>query len=87
MERVLRAATWLAAGMLVVGLVLWLAGVPPAVPLMHAGLWLLITTPVSRVVMALAAYVVQRDWTFALLTAVVLACLIFPVVRFLLSLR
>lgn len=87
MERAVRMASWLAAGMLGVGLVLWLAGAVQAVALMHAGLWLLIATPVARAGMALAGYVVERDWRFVLLTAVVLACLIFPVLRFLSSLR
>ena len=87
MERPLRIATWLAAWMLAVGLVLWLAGAVQAVTLMHAGLWLLIATPAVRVVMALAGYVVERDWTFVLLTAVVLTCLVFPLLRFLSSLR
>ncbi|MDQ3168635.1 MAG: DUF1634 domain-containing protein [Acidobacteriota bacterium] len=87
MERLLRVATWLAAGMLGLGLVLWLAGVPHAATLMHAGLWLLIATPITRAIMALVEYVTTRDWTFVLLTAVVLACLVFPALRFLSSLR
>ena len=85
MERVLRVATWLAAATLAAGLVLWLAGFARAETLMHAGLWLLIATPVTRALMAFVEYVGKRDWTFAALTAVVLACLILPIVRFLWS--
>ena len=86
MERVLRVATWLAAGMLAAGLVLWLAGVARAGTLMHAGLWLLIATPVTRALIAFVEYVRQRDWTFAALTAVVIACLVLPILRFVWSL-
>ncbi len=85
MERVLRVATWLAAGTLAAGLVLWLAGVMRAETLMHAGLWLLIATPVTRALAAFVEYVGRRDWTFAALTAVVVACLVLPILRFLWS--
>lgn len=86
MERMLRVATWLAAGMMGTGLGLWLAGVPHATTLIHAGLWLLIATPVTRAILALVEYVTARDWTFAALTAIVLACLVIPILRFLWSL-
>ena len=87
MERVLRVATWLAAGMLAVGLVLWLAGFAHAETMMHGGLWLLIATPVTRALIAFVEYVANRDWTFAALTTVVLACLILPILRFVWSWR
>jgi uncharacterized membrane protein len=87
MERALRIATWTAAGLLLAGLLLWMAGVPAGDPVMHAGLLLLITTPIARVLMALADYVAARDWKFAALTLIVLACLVVPLSRYFLSLR
>jgi uncharacterized membrane protein len=82
MERALRLATAASALMLAAGLLLWLSGLAPATVLLHAGLWLLISTPVVRVLMALAGYLVERDWTFFMLCLVVLACLVFPLIRF-----
>ena len=83
MEQALRTATWAAAALLIIGLGLWLGGAAQAAFVLHAGLWLLIATPIVRVVMALREYAAERDWTFFLLTAVVLACLAFPIVRYL----
>ena len=85
MEHALRLATWAAAALLVTGLGLWLGGAAQATFVLHAGLWLLIATPIIRVVMALGSYAAERDWTFLFLTAVVLACLAFPIVRYLAS--
>lgn len=86
MERALRAATWASAAILAAGLASWLAGWPFATPMLHAGLWLLISTPVVRVVMALAASLAARDWTFVALTLIVLGCLVFPLAKYFLSL-
>lgn len=86
MERALRIATWIAAALLLSGLLLWTAGAPGGDPLMHAGLLLLISTPIARVALALVDFLRARDWTFVVLTAVVLACLAIPIVRFLVSL-
>ncbi|MDQ3069086.1 MAG: DUF1634 domain-containing protein [Acidobacteriota bacterium] len=85
MERALRITTWLAAALLLIGLGLWLAGSPPATQVLHAGLWLLIATPIVRVLMALTDYVEARDWKFVVLTAIVLACLFFPLINFAVS--
>lgn len=85
MERVLRVMTWVAAALLGAGLILWLADARLALPALHAGLWLLISTPVVRVVMALVDYTRERDWTFAALTLIVLGCLVFPIARYILS--
>lgn len=85
MEQVLRVATWTAAALLLLGLVLWLSGVSQASLALHGGLWLLIATPIVRVLMALADYLKQRDWAFVAVTAIVLACLIFPIAKYLLS--
>lgn len=86
MERLLRIATWAAAALLLTGLLLWLAGWPVSEVMMHAGLWLLISTPIARVLMALAEYWRERDWRFAGITLIVLACLIFPIAKYVLSL-
>lgn len=85
MERLLRLATWAAAALLFAGLIAWLAGASPAPVMLHAGLLLLMATPVVRVVMALVEYVKAGDWLFAGLTAVVLACLAVPAARYFLS--
>jgi len=88
MERLLRIATWVAAALLFIGLMLWLGGWPRAEALLHGGLWLLISTPIARVLLALRHYVKERDRTFAAITLIVLACLIFPLATyFLLSPR
>ena len=87
MEQALRVATWTSALILAAGLGLTLAGRPVGYTL-HIGLWLLIATPIVRVVMALVSYVRDRDWTFVALTVLVLACLAIPLAKyFLLSPR
>ena len=40
--------------------------------LLHTGLIVLFATPVARVVVSIAQYIRERDWTFAALTTVVL---------------
>jgi uncharacterized membrane protein len=85
MESALKWATWLAAALLATGLGLTLAGVESGYVL-HAGLWLLIATPIVRVTMALAGYARDRDWTFFALTLLVFACLVIPLSRYFLSL-
>jgi uncharacterized membrane protein len=79
-------ATWTAAALLAAGLLMWLADVRGAALVLNAGLWLLISTPIVRVLMALADYVAARDWKFAALTLIVLACLVVPLSRYFLSL-
>ena len=59
-----------------------MTGVPGSGYALHAGLWLLISTPIARVVMALASYLRERDWTFVALTLLVLACLAIPLARY-----
>jgi uncharacterized membrane protein len=86
MERALRVATWTAAGLLAAGLLLWPAADASAILILHAGLWLLIATPVVRVLMAVTDYVSAREWTFVALTLIVLACLVIPLSRYFLSL-
>lgn len=87
MERTLKVAIWVAAALLAAGLVAWLAGQAPAMRLIHAGLWVLIAVPIARMLTALVGYVREQDWTFVALSAIVLVCLFFPIVRFLLSVQ
>jgi uncharacterized membrane protein len=84
MEQLLRIATWTAAALLAAGLALTLAG-RPADAVLHAGLWLLISTPIVRVVMAIAGYARERDWTFVAITLIVFSCLAIPLARYFLS--
>jgi hypothetical protein len=87
MESALRIATWTSAALLAAGLLMWLADARAATMVLNGGLWLLISTPIVRVLMALADYVLARDWKFAALTLIVLACLVVPLSRYFLSLR
>lgn len=86
MERWVARAIWTSAIILAAGLALWAADASSAGLVMNAGLWLLVATPIARGCAALAGYARSRDWRFFALTAIVLACLFFPIVRFLLSL-
>jgi uncharacterized membrane protein len=58
---------------LAAGLVATFAGRSGAADLMlHAGVILLLTTPVVRVFISIVEYVRERDWTFVALTTIVL---------------
>ena len=59
---------------LAAGLVLTLAGPSGGLPsfLLTAGLVLLMATPAARVVVSAITYARRRDWTFAVLTLIVL---------------
>jgi len=48
--------------------------------LLVAGVLTLIATPVARVLMSSIAYIRRRDWTFAVLTLIVLAELVASIV-------
>jgi len=48
--------------------------------LLTAGIVILIATPVARVVISCLAYFRRRDWTFAVLTLIVLAELVASIV-------
>ena len=85
MERVLRLAVWVSAALLGAGLLLWLAGAASALPVMHAGLWILIAVPITRMLTSAVTYAASRDWAFFALTLVVIACLAFPIARYFLS--
>ena len=70
---VLRSGVLLSSVCLSVGLVLTLAGGGTAASLvLNAGIVTLLLTPVSRVVISTIEYVIERDWTFAALTFIVL---------------
>jgi uncharacterized membrane protein len=58
---------------LALGLLLSFAGVPAAAWLLQVGIIVLLATPVARVCVSIAEYVAERDWTFTLLTMIVLA--------------
>jgi uncharacterized membrane protein len=45
---------------------------PGAQVLLHAGILTLLATPVARVVVSIVGYIRVRDWTFSILTAIVL---------------
>jgi len=69
---VLRAGVMASSVALAVGLVLEFTNAPGAQWLLHAGILTLLATPVARVVVSIAEYIRERDWTFATLTAIVL---------------
>jgi uncharacterized membrane protein len=53
------------------------AGDPRAAKLIWAGLFILVATPVARVVFSLAAFIIQKDRTYVIVTLIVLAVLIY----------
>ena len=71
---VLRAGVATSSTCLAVGLVLSLAtgGGAAATVLLHAGIIILLATPVARVIVSIVQYVSEHDWTFATLTIIVL---------------
>ena len=62
------------ATLLATGLGLWLSGshVIAATWLLNAGLIVLMATPILRVIVSFAEYVVMREWFFAAVTILVL---------------
>jgi len=71
---VLRGGVMASTLCLACGVVLTLAAVAPdfAESLMHAGILILLSTPVARVAISIVEYATARDWRFAALTAIVL---------------
>ena len=71
---VLRAGVMASSACLAVGLLLALlmGGGGPAGILLHAGIIVLLATPVARVIVSMVQYASQRDWAFTALTAIVL---------------
>jgi uncharacterized membrane protein len=54
------------------GLILSLLDAPGAQWLLQIGILTLLATPVTRVLVSIAEYASERDWTFVALTAIVL---------------
>jgi uncharacterized membrane protein len=75
----LRAGVSLAAAVVAAGGVWYLAAGPQgdsrAGTLIWVGLLILVATPVARVVFSLAAFLLERDWTYTAITLIVLAVL------------
>jgi len=71
---VLRAGVTISSACMVLGLVATLATGEggAARVLLHAGIIILLATPVARVGVSIVQYVIARDWTFAVLTTIVL---------------
>lgn len=80
--RLLLAGVAISTSLLAVGLLLWmtLGASGPGAPFLHAGLILLMATPVARVVVSFVEYVRERDWFFAATTFGVLAVLAVTVI-------
>jgi uncharacterized membrane protein len=76
--RLLFAGVMSAAACLAIGLVLWMAGINPAVAntILTAGLIILMLTPLARVVASLVVYVRMRDWFFVATTVTVFGVLL-----------
>lgn len=70
---VLRVGVAASSVCLALGLALLLVGARASGLLLQIGIIILLATPVARVVVSIVEYAVERDWTFTLLTLVVLA--------------
>ena len=80
---VLRTGVMASSACLTVGVVLVLiSGVEGglAAILLRTGIIVLLATPVARVVVSTVQYIIMRDWTFAVLTTIVLVELMASVV-------
>ena len=73
---VLRGGVIASSACLIAGLLLSLAGAGGASLLLNVGIVALLATPVSRVIISTIEYIVERDWTFATLTMIVLVELV-----------
>ena len=75
---VLRIGSIASTSILAVGLAIALVApsFAPAQAIIRAGLFVLLLTPVSRVVASVFEYVTDRDWLFAALTFAVLAIIL-----------
>ncbi len=71
---VLRGGVLISTVCLSVGLLLSLATTNDAASgfLLNAGIIVLLSTPVARVIVSTVQYVIERDWAFATLTVIVL---------------
>jgi uncharacterized membrane protein len=70
---VLRAGVTISSICLAAGLIMAIVRGPgPADTLLAAGVIILLATPVARVLISIVEYVREHDWTFVVLTAIVL---------------
>jgi uncharacterized membrane protein len=78
----LTVGTWSSSVLLAVGLGLWIAGGPEPWTgwMLHAGLIVLIATPVGRVAASTIGFGLHRDWHMVTMTALVLASLLLSLV-------
>ena len=74
--RVLRVGVTVSTACLAAGLVALFFSPGVSAWLLQAGIVVLILTPTSRVVLSIVEYATARDWTFTLLTSIVLLELI-----------
>jgi uncharacterized membrane protein len=74
---VLRFGTITSSTMFAVGLLITVIGYQPMVAqlLLGTGLIILLATPPARVVISVIEYIRERDWTFVVLTVIVLLAL------------
>jgi uncharacterized membrane protein len=74
---VLRVGTVVASAALAIGFMLSFTPVAPALSraLLVAGIFVLLLTPVARVVVSLIDFVLNRDWLFVALNTIVLCLL------------
>ena len=74
---VLRFGTITSSTMFAIGLVMTVVRYQPAVAqlLLGAGLVILLATPPARVIVSVIEYARERDWTFVVLTLIVLLAL------------
>ena len=70
--RVLRIGVTASSICLAVGLVVSLVAPGAGPAILNVGIVLLILTPAARVVLSIVEYATARDWTFTLLTTIVL---------------
>jgi len=79
--RLLRAGVSIAAAVVAAGGAWHLASPPPGNPhaltVIWAGLLILVATPVARVVFSLAAFLMERDRTYVVITSIVLVVLVY----------
>ena len=87
--RLLLGGVLSAATLLAVGLALWMAGVwpGPANWILNGGLFVLMATPILRVIVSLVEYARMRDWFFVGTTLTVLLVLIVTVTVALMKVR
>lgn len=79
--RLLLAGVLCSAALLGVGLALWMSGAAPRTAdwILDAGLFVLMATPILRVIVSVVEYARMRDWVFVATTVTVLLVLLVTV--------